>query len=59
MKCFWAHPENYSHIAGKEQRQIIVTFTGDEIEDYNRLVSLVGTEQAEQTIKNLIKEFIQ
>jgi len=59
MKCFWAHPENYSHIAGKEQRQIIVTFTGDEIEDYNRLVSLVGVEKAEQTIKNLIKEHIQ
>jgi hypothetical protein len=58
MKCFWAHPENYSHIAGKEQRQIIITFTGDEIEDYNRLVSLVGTEQAEQTIKSLIKEYI-
>lgn len=59
MKCFWAHPENYSHIAGKEQRQIIISFTGDEIEDYNRLIALVGKEQAEETVKNLIKEYIK
>ena len=38
IKCFWAYPEDYSHIAGIEQRQIIITFTGDEIEDYNRLI---------------------
>lgn len=58
MKCFWAHPENYSHIAGKEQRQIIITFTGDEIEDYNKLVGLVGVENAEKTIKEMIEKFI-
>lgn len=58
MKCFWAHPENYSHIAGKEQRQLIITFTGDEIEDYNKLIALVGVDKAEETIKDMIGEFI-
>ena len=58
MKCFWAHPENYAHIAGKEQRQIIITFTGDEIEDYNKLIGLVGIEKAEKTIKDMIGKFI-
>ena len=58
MKCFWAHPENYSHIAGKEQRQLIITFTGDEIEDYNKLIALVGVDKAEETIKEMIGEFI-
>ena len=58
MKCFWAHPENYSHIAGKEQRQLIITFTGDEIEDYNKLIALVGVDKAEETIKEMIEEFI-
>jgi hypothetical protein len=58
VKCFWAHPENYSHIAGKEQRQIIITFTGDEIGDYNKLIALVGVEKAEETIKEMIGEFI-
>lgn len=57
--CFWAYPENYTHIAGKEERQIIITFTDNEIEDYNRLINLVGQEQAEKTIKNLISNFIK
>ena len=48
----------HAHIAGKEQRQIIITFTGDEIEDYNKLIGLVGVEKAEKTIKDMIGKFI-
>lgn len=57
--CFWAHPEEYTHIAGKEERQIVITFTDNEIEDYNRLISLVGVEEAEKTIKGLISKYIK
>lgn len=57
--CFWAHPGNYTHIAGKEERQIIITFTDNEIEDYNRLIELVGQEQAENTIKEMISNYIK
>ena len=56
--CFWASPESYTHIAGIEQRQIIITFTGNEIEDYNKLIELVGIDKAEETIKNLIREHL-
>ncbi|MBQ7041856.1 MAG: HNH endonuclease [Muribaculaceae bacterium] len=59
MGCFWAHPEKYNHIAGKELKQIIITFTGDEIEDYNKLIELVGVSEAENTIKGLIQEFVK
>ena len=59
VKCFWAHPENYTHIAGHEQRQIVITFTGNEIEDYNKLITLVGVSKAEETIKGLIEEYIK
>lgn len=59
VRCFWAHPENYTHIAGNEQRQIIITFTGNEIEDYNRLIALVGADKAEQTIKEMIEKYIK
>lgn len=59
IKCFWAYPEDYSHIAGIEQRQIIITFTGDEIEDYNRLIKLVGFEKAEEVIKEMIEKYIE
>ena len=58
VRCFWAHPENYTHVAGKEQRQIIITFTGDEIEDYNRLIALVGNDKAEETIKGMVAQFV-
>lgn len=57
--CFWAHPEEYTHIAGKEERQIIITFTDNEIEDYNRLISLVGIDEAEKTIKDLISNYVK
>lgn len=59
LKCFWAHPEDYTHIAGQEQRQIILTFTGDEIEDYNKLIDLVGKDKAETTIKEMIENYIK
>ena len=57
--CFWAHPEDYTHVAGKPQRILVITFTGNEIEDYNKLIELVGEEQAENTIKQVIKEYIK
>lgn len=59
LSCFWAHPENHTHVAGQEQRQIIITFTGDEIEDYNRLINLVGLDKAEKTIKDMIEHYIK
>lgn len=58
VSCFWAYPEEYSHVAGKEQRQIVITFTGDEIEDYNKLISLVGIDKAEETIKEIVLRFL-
>lgn len=57
--CFWAHPENYTHIAGNNERRIVITFTDNEINDYEQLISLVGTGGAEQTIKDLITFFIK
>lgn len=58
MSCFWAHPEHYSHVADRQERQIILTFTGDEIEDYDKLIALVGIDKAEQTIKATIKKYL-
>lgn len=56
VQCFWCHPENYTHIAGKEERRIVLTFTGDEIDDYNQLINQVGVDEAERTIKSLIHQ---
>jgi hypothetical protein len=56
MKCFWASPEDYEHVAGNKQKVIAIVFTGNEIEDYNRLIEATGLEGAQSFIKNLIHE---
>ena len=57
--CFWAFPENYTHLAGKRQKQLVVTFSENEIEDYDKLVETVGAAEAVDIIKGLIKDFIK
>lgn len=55
VSCFWSHPENYTHIAGNKEKRIVLTFTGNEIEDYNQLIEKVGIDKASDFIKGLIK----
>lgn len=59
LRCFWAHPENYDHIAGKYERIISLVFTGDEIEDYYKLIELSGEEKAQEVIKQIIHEHLK
>lgn len=59
LRCFWAHPESYEHVAGQVEKVISIIFTGDEIEDYNRLVSLAGEETAQATIKKILHEHLK
>ena len=59
IRCFWAHPENYDHIAGRYEKMISIVFTGDEIEDYNKLISLTGKESAQNLIKRIIHEHLE
>ena len=58
-KCFWAYPEKYEHIAGKHQRVISIVFTGDEVEDYTKLIEISGIEEAQRVIKGLIKDYLK
>jgi hypothetical protein len=59
VKCFWASPEDYEHVAGNKQRVIGIVFTGDEIEDYNRLIETTGIDGAQNLIKQLIHEYLK
>ena len=56
VRCFWAHPEDYDHVAGKSQKVVTIMFTGDEVEDYKRLISLSGEEGAQTTIKRILHD---
>jgi len=58
VKCFWAYPEDYEHIAGKQQRVIYILFTGDEVDDYKKLVEVTGVDDAQSLIKSLIKDYL-
>jgi len=59
LHCFWAHPENYDHVAGKYERIISLVFTGDEIEDYYKLIESSGEEKAQKIIKQIIHEHLK
>ena len=59
MRCFWAHPEDYDHVAGKPEKIISLVFTGNEIEDYNKLIALSGQEKAQEYIKRIIHEHLK
>lgn len=55
-RCFWAHPEDYDHVAGKFQKIVTIVFTGDEIEDYRRLINISGEAGAQTTIKRILHD---
>jgi ribosome biogenesis protein Tsr3 len=59
VKCFWARPENYEHIAGKRRRIISILFAGDEIEDYERLIGPSRIERAQEAVKTIIHEYLK
>jgi hypothetical protein len=59
VKCFWASPESYEHIAGTRQRIISVMFTGEEVESYQQLIAISGVEGAQQVIKRLIRDHLK
>ena len=56
LRCFLAYPEDYDHVAGRVEKIISILFTGDEIEDYNKLIRLSGKETAQAVIKKLLHE---
>jgi len=59
MKCFWASPEDYEHIAGRKEKVISLVFTGNEIEDYEKLIKISGKEKAQDFIKKIIRDALE
>jgi len=58
LKCFWAYPEGYDHVANLKQKIVTIIFTGDEIEDFNRLVEQSGIDGAGDFIKKIIHDYL-
>ena len=51
--CFWAFPEEYSHVAGEQVRRIYVEWRGSEVDAFQRLQARAERENI--TIAELLK----
>ena len=57
LSCYWAYPENYTHIAMRQVRRIDLLWQGDEIDTYERLKIQANTLNID--ISELVKEIIE
>jgi len=55
--CYWAHPENYTHIAMRPARRMDIMWTGTEVEVYDRLKR--KTETLQQEMPAYVKKIIE
>lgn len=51
-KCFWAYPENYEHVAGVEERQVVLTFQNEDVLIHAKLLDIA--KKAKQTVSTII-----
>lgn len=54
--CYWAYPENYTHIAMRPIRRIDLTWTDEEVKIYDQLKAQAT--QAQQELPEYVKEII-
>lgn len=59
--CFWAFPEHYTHIAGKDVRRVHIEWQGDEVKVYERLRRCAENEETHisEHIKRLLRMVVE
>ena len=55
-ECYWAYPENYSHIAMCQVRRVDLLWQGDEVEQYELLKEKAISD--EKNMPEFIKQII-
>lgn len=53
QSCYWAYPENYTHVALKQKRRVELVWTEEEVADYTAL------EKAAQRLSRDIQSFVK
>ena len=55
--CYWAFPEDFTHVAMKQERRIDLTFSGQEIRKFEQLQKIAKTNNSsiQEEIKKLLK----
>jgi hypothetical protein len=61
LSCYWAYPEDYSHIAMKQVRRLDIIWQGEEISVYEALKAQAQNESREiqEIVKELLEKFNQ
>ena len=61
LNCYWAHPENYLHIALQEIRRADILWKGNEVQAYERLKQVAQANQSPipEYVKKIIAKFVQ
>jgi len=57
LTCYWAYPENYSHIATMPIRRLDIIWQGEEVSVYEALKSQAQNENSE--IQNIVKKLLE
>lgn len=57
LTCYWAYPENYTHIAMRQIRRLDLVWQGDEVDTYEKLKAKAYS--LEKEIPLFVKEIIE
>jgi hypothetical protein len=57
LTCYWAYPENHTHVAMKQLRRVDLLWQGDETEQYERLKA--DAAEAGMPIPDFVKEVLR
>lgn len=57
LTCYWAYPENYSHIATRQIRRLDLVWQGEEIDIYEKLKA--EAHSLEKEIPSFVKEILE
>ncbi len=57
LSCYWAYPEDYSHVAMRQVRRADLIWQGKEVEQYERLKK--DAKESGQSIPGFVKEIIE
>lgn len=57
--CYWAYPDEYTHIATREERRLDLNWSDDEVDDYERLEHRAGgREELPDFVKDVLRRHI-
>jgi hypothetical protein len=59
--CFWAYPENYQHVAMRQERRLDISWTGNEIHDYEELKQAAQAESVnpQALVKLILRKYFE